>query len=144
MAAGERDALLLAAGQLARAGASREAVELDHRQRLLGAPAPISAAGTPAHTAAERRHSRRTVMMREEGVVLEDEADVAAAPDRHTFDWSAPIDQDAPALARLARGRRASIAAVVVLPEPDGPSMVRNSPHRTARFRSSTTSVRPS
>ena len=38
----------------------------------------------------------------------------------------------------------ASIIRQVVLPEPDGPSRVRNSPSRTLRFRSLTTSVRPS
>ena len=38
----------------------------------------------------------------------------------------------------------ASIISVVVLPEPDGPSRVRNSPAATSRSSSFTTSVLPS
>ena len=44
----------------------------------------------------------------------------------------------------VAVSNPASIIRQVVLPDPDGPSMVRNSPLPMPRFRSFTTSVSPS
>ena len=44
----------------------------------------------------------------------------------------------------VAVSNPASIIRQVVLPDPDGPSMVTNSPCAIDRFRSFTTSVRPS
>ena len=44
----------------------------------------------------------------------------------------------------VGASKPASIIRQVVLPEPDGPSRVRNSPSAALRFRSRITSVRPS
>jgi hypothetical protein len=89
--AGERHALLLAAGKLRRP-ALAEAVELDHRQRLLGAPRRRRTlhAAIPQRKADILAHRH----VREEGVVLEDEADVAALR-RQAFHGLA-LEQDAP------------------------------------------------
>jgi hypothetical protein len=47
-------------------------------------------------------------------------------------------------LPELGASKPASIIRLVVFPEPDGPSMVRNSPFAMVRLRSSTTRLRPS
>ena len=45
---------------------------------------------------------------------------------------------------RVGRSKPASMFSVVVLPEPDGPSSVRNSPCATSSVSPRTASVRPS
>ena len=58
-----------------------------------------------------------------------------------TLSMGRPVQDDA---AAVGTSKPASIIRVVVLPEPDGPSRVRNSPRAMSRLRFLTTSVSPS
>ena len=100
---GERDALLLPAGQLARIAVA-EGPELDELQRLRD-PLRCSDRGTLAHLERER-----DVLggghVREQRVVLEHHPDVAAVG-RHRGVISSPVDLDR-ALVRGQEARRSS------------------------------------
>ena len=118
---GQRDALLLAAGELVRA-ALAELAELDQLERLLDAP--VALAARDLLVAQAEGDVVEHVEVREQRVALEDGVDVAplaAAPAAR----SVPSSRISPA---VGRSKPAIIRSVVVLPQPDGPSSEKNSP----------------
>ena len=122
--AGERDTLLLAPGELSRVAIP--VLSAASRSRAPRRPArAISVPGDAAHLEREG-----DVLggghVREQRVVLEHHPDVAPVgrDARHVL----AVDLDR--AARSAARNPATIRSVVVLPEPDGPSSVRNSPRR--------------
>ena len=129
--AGQGDPLLLAAGQLVR-GAVLQADEVHARQRdlhgavhvVVRAPAQFQPVGDVL----------RDAQVREQRVALEDHRHRAALR-RHVVDGCA-VEQDVTGAWR-SRSRR-SMRRVVVLPQPDGPSRVMNSPGSTSSVTSST------
>ena len=132
---GQRDALLLAARQLARPGllAARAADELE---RLLDA-LRISRSATlrrfsPKATLVARRGARR--------------ARSSGRPCSRCAGRAAPSPPARPQEDRPSLGcsKPATIRSVVVLPQPDGPSSEKNSPCLMSRSRSSTAASRRS
>ena len=133
----ERDALALAAGELRRLAV---AVALEpHDARAPPRPAlRRSAFGTfftrrPYSTFCCDGH------VREERVVLEDGVDVAVVR-RQRRRRRVPPSSIVPA---SGRSKPAIIRSVVVLPEPDGPSIVKNSPRAISRSTPSTATTSP-
>jgi hypothetical protein len=88
--AGERDALLLPAGQLP-GEARRQVVELHHGEGVAN-PRLDLRPRTPAHAQGEL-HVLRDREVREQGVMLEDKADAAVMHGRQRV--ILPVDQDA-------------------------------------------------
>ena len=133
---GDRNALLLAAGQLPRP-TILEAFQLHELERTLHPLGPLCYRH-PAYFQRERQiPAHRHV--RKQRVVLEHHSDFALVRGKAWTDT--PSTRIVPA---VVCSNPASIIRQVVLPDPEGPSRVRNSPRRTLKFRSSTTSVRPS
>ena len=119
----ERDALALPARELHRLAVAdlREAHRAEHLLRL-GARARAVAALHAQAVLDVLLHGH----VREERVVLEDRVDVALER-RHARDVVA-AELDVPA---SGCSKPAIMRSVVVLPEPDGPSIVKNSPRRS-------------
>ena len=133
--AGERDPLALAAGELRRLAAA-EPAEPHELERLGGAlrrarrsdafdPQPVGDVLADGH-------------VREERVVLEDGVHVPRV--RRLRGHVRAFKQD-PAL--VGRSKPAIRRSVVVLPEPEGPSIVKNSPAGTSRSTPSTATTSP-
>ena len=120
----QRDALLLAAGKLARL-AILVTRELDQRQRVRDPPLDFGLRHV-AHLEAIADIGRDR-HVREQRVILKHHADLALIG-RHVVDPFAG-DQDFSAV--RAEEPRARLRTVV-LPQPDGPSSVMNSPRRIA------------
>ena len=126
----ERDTLALAARELDRPPALRRPGRrtISSASSARRAALALAARRSPA---GRRRRSRTHVHVREQRVVLEDGVDAVArtAAARHVH---------AMQLTRPASGRSkpAITRSVVVLPDPDGPSIVKNSPARTSSVRS--------
>ena len=129
--AGQRDPLLLAAGQPGRRGA-----------RLVGMPSSASSSSrrflacrgvAPASSAGSSTLSA-TVMLRQQVEELEDEPDVPAAQDRPAGldkpSTRCPRSQISPL---VAGSSPPSTCSRVDLPEPDGPMIATNSPSATSR-----------
>ena len=134
-AARERDPLLLAAGELAREPL-RHAGELHGLERVGDGPLDLGVR-QPPH--AEREGDvLEDGQVREQGIVLENHADVALKTGR--WDGELAVDPDPP---RSGAVRPATIISSVVLPEPEGPRRVRNSPSRRSRSVSSSATTGP-
>ena len=104
--------------------ATPELAEPHHLERLRHAPLAFRAVHLPHHQAVGDVVTDRHV--REERVILEDGVHVALER-RHTGDVAA-VEQDATGGRPLEAGDHAQ---VVVLPEPEGPSMLKNSRGRS-------------
>ena len=133
--AGERHALLLAARELARQAVAK-AAELHDLEEAVDPRRGLR----PAHAAGAQAvgHVLRHRHVREQGVVLEDDADVALVG-RQMVDRRA-VDAHA---ALAWRTKPATTRNNVVLPQPEGPSRATTSPGSMASVTSSTASVAP-
>ena len=114
------------------------ALEADHPQRFGDPGRRARRAGTlrttsPYPTLSPTRH------VREQRVVLEDRVDVAV----ERRDRGHVLRRGAGSGPRSAARSPAIIRSVVVLPEPDGPSIEKNSPSRTSRSIPSTATTSP-
>ena len=126
----ERDPLLLAAGQLRRLVA--QPMPESEPLELRGRRACRSRRGTPWYSRGVATLST-AVVPRQQVVALEDEADRPAADPRQRAVVEAPdvgAVELVPARA-LGRSRQPMMLIIVVLPEPDGPTMATISPRST-------------
>ena len=133
--AGERDALLLAAGQLRRP-ALAELPELDDVESLGDAPLDLVLADLLALEAEGDVLLHREV--REQRVGLEDRVDVALV--RRVVVTSSPPRWTRPA---VGSSNPPIMRSVVVLPQPDGPSIAKKLPRGISRSSSSTAVMSP-
>ena len=134
----ERHALLLAAGKLPRL-AVEQRLELQELGRRLRPSAGALALSARRASSADRRCSRATRHMRIERIGLEHHGDVALAPAARSLTMRSPM-RIAPA---VGYSSPASMRSVVVLPQPEGPSRLTNSPDAIARSRPGTATAAP-
>ena len=135
--AGQRHALALAAGELARACARRSPAACTSASASSAALRALGLADALDHQPVGDVVEH--VQVREQRVVLEHGVDVAPVG-RHAFGASRRRSRYAPAVgcSKPAIRRRQ-----VVLPEPDGPSMAKNSPGAMSRSTASTARTAP-
>ena len=129
------DALLLAAGELRRAPVP-VVLHAHQRQRLGDAALDLGLGGALVAQAEGDVLGHRLV--REERVALEDRVDAPLV--RRRARHVVAVEQD---LALVGRSKPAIRRSVVVLPQPDGPSMVKNSPGGTCRSMPLTATASP-
>ena len=130
---GQRHPLLLAAGQLVRVAAGQVA-QPDQLEHLGDPAAPRRGAGASRSSPKRDVAGRRQV--REQRVVLEDQADPAPLRVHARAGPGDLVAGDAGSRRRRAARARRSAAAAVDLPQPEGPIRVSSSPGGTDRSRS--------